>query len=148
MTLSEKINNDLKEAMKSKDNFKLGVVRMIKGAMQTFKPNPREELTDDDIIKIISRQIKMRKEAIVQFENAGREDLVSQNKREIEILNSYMPEELSIEELNKIIDRVFDNLKPTGIKDFGMVMKEISPMVQGKVDMSLVTKIIKEKLSI
>ena len=54
MTLSEKINNDLKEAMKSKDNFKLGVVRMIKGAMQTFKPNPREELTDDDIIKIIS----------------------------------------------------------------------------------------------
>ena len=59
-----------------------------------------------------------------------------------------MPEELSIEGLNKIIDRVFDNLKPTGIKDFGMVMKEISPMVQGKVDMSLVTKIIKEKLSI
>lgn len=103
--LAEKINNDLKEAMKNKDSFKLGVIRMIKGAMQLAKPNPREELTDDDVIQVISKQIKMRKDAIEQFEAAGREDLVLQNKKEIEILSSYMPEEMSLEELNKTIDK-------------------------------------------
>ena len=121
--LAEKINNDLKEAMKNKDSFKLGVIRMIKGAMQLAKPNPREELTDDDVIQVISKQIKMRKDAIEQFEAAGREDLVLQNKKEIEILSSYMPEEMSLEELNKTIDKVFEEVKPTSSKDMGLDRK-------------------------
>lgn len=146
MTLSEKINNDLKDAMKNKDSFKLGVIRMIKGAMQVAKPNPREELTDDDVINVISKQIKMRREAIPQFEEANREDLVLQNKKEIEILSAYMPEELSLEELNKIIDKVFEEVKPTSTKDIGIIMKSISPKVKGKADMSLVNKLIKERL--
>ena len=146
MTLSEKINNDLKEAMKNKDSFKLGVIRMVKGAMQLEKSNPRAELTDDDVIKVLSKQIKMRKESITQFENAGREDLVEQNKKELEILNSYMPEQLSLEELNKIIDKVFEEIKPTSIKDMGMIMKALSPLIKGKADMSLVNTIIKERL--
>ena len=146
MTLSEKINNDLKDAMKNKDSFKLGVIRMVKGAMQLEKPNPREELTDDDVIKVISKQIKMRKDAIGQFEAAGREDLVLQNQKEIEILTGYMPEQLSLEELNLIIDKVFDEVKPTSVKDMGMIMKNISPLVKGKVDMALVNKLIKERL--
>ena len=144
--LAEKINNDLKEAMKNKDSFKLGVIRMIKGAMQLAKPNPREELTDDDVIQVISKQIKMRKDAIEQFEAAGREDLVLQNKKEIEILSSYMPEEMSLEELNKTIDKVFEEVKPTSSKDMGLIMKHISPLVKGRADMSLVNKLIKEKL--
>jgi len=146
MTLSERINNDLKEAMKNKDSFKLGVIRMVKGAMQLEKPNPREELTDDDIIKVLSKQIKMRKESITQFEAAGRDDLVEQNKKEIEILNVYMPEQLSLEELNTIIDKVFDEVKPTSMKDMGMIMKSLTPLIKGKADMSLVNKIIKERL--
>lgn len=146
MQLSEKINNDLKEAMKNKDSFRLGVIRMIKGAMQLAKPNPREELTDDDIINVISKQIKMRKEAITQFETAGRSDLVLQNQKEIEILSSYMPEELSLDELNKIIDKVFDEVKPTSEKDIGLIMKSISPLVKGKADMSLVNKMVRERL--
>lgn len=146
MTLSEKINNDLKDAMKNKDSLKLGVIRMIKGAMQVAKPNPREELTDDDVINVISKQIKMRREAISQFEEANREDLVLQNKKEIEILSAYMPEELSLEELNKIIDKVFEEVKPTSTKDIGIIMKSISPKVKGKADMSLVNKLIKERL--
>ena len=146
MTLSEKINNDLKEAMKNKDSFKLGVIRMIKGAMQLEKSNPRAELTDDDVIKVISKQIKMRKESINQFEAAGRDDLVEQNKKEIEILNVYMPEQLSLEELNTIIDKVFDEVKPTSMKDMGMIMKSLTPLIKGKADMSLVNKIIKERL--
>ena len=122
--LAEKINNDLKEAMKNKDSFKLGVIRMIKGAMQLAKPNPREELTDDDVIQVISKQIKMRKDAIEQFEAAGREDLVLQNKKEIEILSSYMPEEMSLEELNKTIDKVFEEVKPTSSKRYGPYNEE------------------------
>lgn len=146
MTLSEKINNDLKEAMKNKDAFKLGVIRMVKGAMQLAKKNPREELTDDDVINVLSKQIKMRKEAIEQFESAGRSDLVEQNKKEIEILSSYMPEALSDEELNVILDKVFDEVKPTSQKDMGLIMKTVTPLVKGKADMSLVSKLIKERL--
>ena len=145
--LSEKINNDLKEAMKNKDSFKLGVIRMIKGAMQLEKPNPREELTDNDVIKVISKQIKMRKESIKEFEKAGRNDLVEQNEKEIEILNTYMPKQLSEEELNAVIDKVFDEVKPTSMKDMGIIMKTVTPLVQGKADMSEVSRIIKEKLS-
>ena len=146
MTLSERINNDLKEAMKSKDSFRLGVIRMVKGAMQLAKPNPREELTDDDVITVISKQIKMRNDSIKEFEAAGRSDLVEQNKKEIEILNTYMPKQLSEEELTEIIDKVFDEVKPTSQKDMGLIMKNISPLVKGKADMSLVNKLVKERL--
>ena len=144
--LAKKINNDLKEAMKNKDSFKLGVIRMIKGAMQLAKPNQREELTDDDVITVISKQIKMRNDSIKEFEAAGRSDLVEQNKKEIEILNTYMPKQLSEEELTEIIDKVFEEVKPTSQKDMGLIMKNISPLVKGKADMSLVNKLVKERL--
>lgn len=146
MTLSERINNDLKEAMKSKDSFRLSVIRMVKGAMQLAKPNPREELTDDDVITVISKQIKMRNDSIKEFEAAGRSDLVEQNKKEIEFLNTYMPKQLSEEELTEIIDKVFEEVKPTSQKDMGLIMKNISPLVKGKADMSLVNKLVKERL--
>ena len=146
MTLTERINNDLKEAMKSKDSFRLSVIRMVKGAMQLAKPNPREELTDDDVITVISKQIKMRNDSIKEFEAAGRSDLVEQNKKEIEILNTYMPKQLSEEELTEIIDKVFEEVKPTSQKDMGLIMKNISPLVKGKADMSLVNKLVKERL--
>ena len=146
MTLSERINNYLKEAMKSKDSFRLSVIRMVKGAMQLAKPNPRDELTDDDVITVISKQIKMRNDSIKEFEAAGRSDLVEQNKKEIEILNTYMPKQLSEEELTEIIDKVFEEVKPTSQKDMGLIMKNISPLVKGKADMSLVNKLVKERL--
>ena len=139
-------SNDLKEAMKSKDSFRLSVIRMVKGAMQLAKPNPREELTDDDVITVISKQIKMRNDSIKEFEAAGRSDLVEQNKKEIEILNTYMPKQLSEEELTEIIDKVFEEVKPTSQKDMGLIMKNISPLVKGKADMSLVNKLVKERL--
>ena len=146
MTLSEKINNDLKEAMKCKDSFRLSVIRMVKGAMQLAKPNPREELTDDDVVAVISKQIKMRNDSIKEFKSAGRDDLAEQNRREIEILNTYMPKQLTTEELTEIIDKVFNEVKPTSQKDMGLIMKNISPLVKGKADMSLVNKLVKERL--
>ena len=146
MTLAEKINNDLKEAMKNKDSFKLGVIRMVKGAMQLEKPNPREELTDDDVIKVISKQIKMRKESIAQFEAANRNDLVEQNKKEIAILEEYMPEQLSEEELNKIIDKVFLEVKPTSMKDMGKVMKVAKEKIGTRADGKEINEIVKSLL--
>ena len=147
MTLSERINNDLKEAMKNKDSFKLGVIRMIKGAMQLEKKDPRAELTDDEMIKVISKQIKMRNDAINEFKKADRQDLISQNEKEIEILNSYLPPKLSDEEVNKILDEAFSLVNPTSSKDMGKIMKEVSSKVAGRADMSVVSTLIRDRLN-
>ena len=110
MTLSERINNDLKEAMKSKDSFRLSVIRMVKGAMQLAKPNPREELTDDDVITVISKQIKMRNDSIEEFKKAGREELVEKTLGELEVLKKYLPEALSEDEVMGIINDAITKL--------------------------------------
>ena len=146
MTLLEKINGDMINYMKSKDNFSLGVIRMVKGALQLEKINKKRDLTDEEVISVIAKQIKMRNDSIKEFEDAGRSDLVEQNKKEIEILNTYMPKQLSEEELTEIIDKVFEEVKPTSQKDMGLIMKNISPLVKGKADMSLVNKLVKERL--
>lgn len=147
MTLLDTINNDMKNYMKEKDSFSLGVVRMVKGAIQLESINKKKELTDEEIISVISKQIKMRKDSIVEFEKGNRQDLVEQNKKEIEILNKYMPEQLSMEEINKIIDEAFLLLKPTSSKEQGLIMKEITPKLKGRADMSLVSGIIKDRLN-
>jgi len=143
----EKLNNDMKEAMKSKDTFTLGVIRMAKGAIQLETINKKKELDDNEVISILAKQIKLRKDSIVEFEKAGREDLVSQNNKEIEILEKYMPEPLSDEEINKIIEEVFAKVKPTSIKDLGTIMREITPIVSSRADMGMINKIIRDKLS-
>ena len=147
MTLLDTINNDMKNYMKEKDSFSLGVVRMVKGAIQLESINKKKELTDEEIISVISKQIKMRKDSIVEFEKGNRQDLVEQNKKEIEILNKYMPEQLSMEEINKIIDEAFLLIKPTSSKEQGLIMKEIAPKLKGRADMSLVSGIIKDRLN-
>ena len=147
MTLLDTINNDMKNYMKEKDSFSLGVVRMVKGAIQLESISKKKELTDEEIISVISKQIKMRKDYIVEFEKGNRQDLVEQNKKEIEILNKYMPEQLSMEEINKIIDEAFLLIKPTSSKEQGLIMKEITPKLKGRADMSLVSGIIKDRLN-
>ena len=147
MTLLEKINNDMITYMKNKDSFSLGVIRMVKGAIQLEKINKKRDLNDEEVIAVISKQIKMRNDSIKEFEKANRTDLVEQNQKEIAILNTYMPEQLSDEEVNKIIDEAFVKLNPTSSKDMGIIMKEISPKVKGKADMGKVNSIIKDKLA-
>lgn len=148
MSLQEKINEDLKVYMKSKDTFKLGVVRMVKGAVQLEKINlKREELSDDEIIKLISKQIKMRKDSIAEFTKAGRLDLVQQNEKEIDVLKEYMPEEMSEEEVINIINEAISSTGASNIKEMGKVMREVTPKVSGRFDMGRVSSIIKEKLN-
>ena len=145
--MRERILSDLVIAMKNKDKDTLAVLRMVKGAIQLEEINKKQELNDEDVIAVLSKQIKTRKESILEFEKAGRTDLIEQTTSEIEILNKYMPEQLSEEEIIKVIDEAFNNIKPEKPSDMGKLMGFVTPKLKGKADMSFVSKTIKEKLS-
>ena len=124
----------------------------VRGEVVIFKKdfeeiNKKQELNDEDVITVLSKQIKTRKESITEFEKAGRTDLVEQTKKEIEILNKYMPEQLSEEDVLKVIDEAFNELKPEKPSDMGKLMGFVTPKLKGKADMSFVSKTIKEKLA-
>ena len=144
--MREKILEDLKTAMKEQDKEKLAVIRMVKGAMQLEEINLKRELNDEEVISVIAKQIKTRKESILEFEKGNRTDLIEQTNKEIAILEEYMPEQLSEEEIEKEIEKVFDEVKPTTMKDMGIIMGKLKSLT-GKTDMSLVSKKVKEKLS-
>ena len=145
--MRERILNDLVSSMKNKDKETLTVLRMVKGAIQLEEINKKQELNDEDVIAVLSKQIKTRKESIVEFEKAGRNDLVTQTQGEIDILSKYMPEQLSEEDVLKVIDEAFDTLKPEKPSDMGKLMGFVTPKLKGKADMSFVSKTIKEKLA-
>ena len=144
--MKERLTEDLKAAMKSQDKTKLAVIRMVKAAIQMDEIAKKKELDDAEVVAILSKQIKTRKEAIVEFEKAGRTDLVDQNNKEIEILNAYMPKMMDETEIENLVKEVFAKVNPTGPNDIGKVMKEVAPLVKGKADMSLVNSIIKKNL--
>ena len=145
--MRERILNDLKEAMKAQDKEKLTVIRMVKGAIQMEELNVKHELNDDEVITIIAKQIKTRKESINEFEKGNRQDLIDKTESEIKILEEYMPEQLSVEEVNEVIEKVFAEVNPTGMQDMGKLMGKLNPILKGKTDMGLVSSIIKDKLS-
>ena len=144
--MREKILNDLKEAMLKQDKETLAVIRMVKGAMQMQELDKHAPLTDEEVIGVIAKEIKTRKESIVEFEKGNRSDLIEKTNKEIEILNKYMPEQLSDEEVAKIIDEAFATLNPTA-SDMGKVMGYITPKVKGKADLSSISRTVKERLS-
>ena len=145
--MRNKLLSDLTAAMKAQDKETLSVLRMVKGAIQLEEINLKHELNDDEFTTVVGRQIKTRKESIAEFEKAGRLDLAEQTKKEVEILNKYMPEQLSEEEVLKVIDEAFDTIKPQAQSDMGKLMGFVNPKLKGKADMSFVSKTIKEKLS-
>lgn len=146
--MNEKINNDLKEAMKSKDTFKLSVLRMLKSALQLEGIAKKHELTDDEVSSVIKKQVKLRKDSVAEYEKYGKTESVESLQEEITILSSYLPEEMSEDEIKTIVDSVIVEENPTSIKDMGKVMKAAGEKLAGKnADMSLVSKLVKEKLS-
>ena len=145
--MKQNLLNDLVAAMKSQDKETLSVLRMVKGAIQLEEINKKSELSDEDFIGVVSKQIKTRKESITEFEKAGRIDLVEQTQKEIEILNKYMPEQLSEEEVLKVIDEAFNTVNPQAQSDMGKLMGFVTHKLKGKADMSFVSKTIKEKLA-
>ena len=147
MNLLDKMKEDLISAMKENDKDKLTVLRMVKGAMQLEKINNKKEENEELLIDVVSKQIKMRKESISEFEKGNRTDLIDKTNKEIEILKEYLPEQLNEEEVNKIIDDVFNKVNPTSNKEMGLIMKEITPLLKGKTDMKKVSDKIKEKIN-
>lgn len=145
--MRQKILDDIINAMKNKDKETLTVLRMVKGAIQLEEINKKSELKDDEVIGVIAKQIKTRKESIAEFERGNRQDLIDQANKEINILEAYMPEQLSEEEVNKVIDSAFDKINPTAMSDMGKIMGLLTPELKGKADMSSVSKIVREKLS-
>ena len=139
----EKVNNDLVAAMKSGDKFTLSVLRMLKSAIIYEQTNgEKHELTDDDIMSVIKKQVKTRKTSMEEYLSYDRKDLANKLKKEIDILSKYLPEELT-----KIIDEIITELKPDGMKGMGMVIKAVSAKCGAAADMKKVSSIVKEKLS-
>lgn len=144
--MRDKILVDIKNAMKNQNKELLNVLRMVKGAMQLEEINKKHELTDEEMTALISKQIKTRKETLVDLEKSNRPELINQTQKEIAILEKYMPEMMSEEEINKIINQVFEEVNPNA-SDIGKIMGKLSPLMKGKADMSLVNKLVKEKMS-
>ena len=145
--MRERILNDLKTAMKNQDKDTLKVIRMVKGSMQLKEIELKHELNDDEVIDIISKEIKTRRDSIKEFEKGNRQDLVDSTVSEIEILEKYLPEQLSDEEVDSIIDDVFSKVEPKGMQDMGKVMGMVSSLGKGKTDLGQVSSKIKSKLS-
>lgn len=142
----EKINNDLKEAMKNQDKFTLSVLRMLKSTLQVEGISLKRELTDQDVLMVIKKNVKQRKDSIVEFEKYNKTDEIANLKKEIQVLEKYLPEELTEEQIDQEIENVFAIEKPTNMKDMGKIMKILTEKISTVADMSLVSKKVKEKL--
>lgn len=147
MDLVKELDKDIIEAMKAKDSTRLTTLRGVKGVMKLQSIDHKKEINDELLIDVVSKEIKTRNESIKEFEKGGRQDLIDKTQVEIEILNKYLPEQLTEEEIIEIIDRVFSEVNPTGIKDMGKVMGAVTPLVKGKADMGVVSGLIRQKLN-
>ena len=146
MSLSDKLAQDMKDALRAGDKIRLGVIRMLRAQLKNAAIERREELTEDEVISVLSSAAKMRKEAIEKFQEGNRQDLVDQEKAELEIIRSYMPEPLSEGDLSVLIEKAVHQAGAKGMGDLGLVMKQIMPQVRGRVEGGLVNSLVREKL--
>ena len=147
MSLKEKITEDMKSAMRSKESSKLGVIRLLLAAMKQKEVDERVDLNDDDILKIIEKMLKQRRDSIEAFSKANRKDLVDKEEFEVSFLQQYLPEQLKDSEIENIIDDVILVSGASTIKDMGLVMSSVKVKVAGKANMADVSQKIKNKLS-
>ncbi|ANB59838.1 GatB/YqeY domain-containing protein [Anoxybacteroides amylolyticum] len=147
MGLLERLNDDMKQAMKNKEKEKLSVIRMVKAALQNEAIKLGKTLSEDEELTVLARELKQRKDSLQEFENAGRSDLVDKTKEEIHILQLYMPKQLSEEELAEIIQQTIAEVGASSKADMGKVMGAIMPKVKGKADGSLVNKLVQQYLA-
>lgn len=147
MSLLERLNNDMKQAMKNKEKDKLSVIRMLKASIQNEALKQRQDLTDDEELTVLSRELKQRKDSLQEFENAGRSDLVDKVRTELVYVEAYMPQQLSEEGISKIVNETILEVNATSKADMGRVMGALMPKVKGKADGSLVNKLVQQHLS-
>ena len=147
MTLKQQITEDMKSAMRAQDSVRLGAIRLLLSAVKQREVDERIELTDADVIAVIEKMLKQRRDSIAAFEGAGRTDLADIEKFEVSVLQTYMPKQLSDDELNQIITQVIADSGATGAKDMGKVVVLVKPLVAGVADMGKVSGLIKARLS-
>lgn len=143
----EKLKKEIVDALKEKNTLKLQTLRGVKGDIDLQHINKKIEIDDALVIDVLSHQIKSRKESIIEFQKGNREDLVNKTNEEIELLQEYLPKQLSVDEIKGIINDAFLEINPTSMKDMGLIMKNVTPKLKGKADMAIVSEIIKERLS-
>ena len=145
--LKKRITDDMKLAMKAKDKQALKAVRMILGAIKQKEVDDRIELDDAQVMAVIQKMVKQRKDSISQFSDAGRTDLVEVEEAELVVINSYMPEQLSDEEVSAEVDKAIIDCGADSMKDMGKLMGMLKSQIDGQADMGLVSRLIKDKLS-
>jgi len=145
--LKKRITDDMKSAMKAKDRQALKAVRMILGAIKQKEVDDRIELDDAQVMAVIQKMVKQRKDSISQFSDAGRTDLVEVEEAELVVINSYMPKQLSDEEIAVAVEKAINDSGADSLKDMGKLMGILKAQLDGKADMGLVSRLIKDKLS-
>ena len=142
-----KINEDLLVAMKNKNTFELSVLRMLKSALQLEKIAKKEDLNDKEVINVLKKQVKIRKDSVQEYKKYNKNDVAETLEKEIDVIEKYLPQELGEDELKKIIEIAFQDVNPQSMKDMGLIMKNINEKLENKnADMSLVSKLVKERL--
>lgn len=146
MSLKEKLQDDWKNAMKSRDSFRANTISMAKAAVLMVEKSDGSKLDDEAVIAVLSKEVKQRRDAILEYEKGNRQDLIDDTKKEIEILLEYLPQQLTEEEIRKIVDDAVREVGATSIKDMGKIMAAIMPKTKGRADGKLVNVIVREYL--
>ncbi|WP_059052126.1 GatB/YqeY domain-containing protein [Paenibacillus senegalimassiliensis] len=146
MNLSERLNEDMKQAMRNQDKFKLSTIRMVRATIKNLEIDLKRTLNDNEVLDILSREIKQRKDALQEFEKAGRDDLAQQVKAEAEILAEYLPEQLSEEEIKVIVQQTIQETGASSKAEMGKVMSALMPKVKGLADGRLVNQVVQQLL--
>ena len=146
MTLKERVTEDMKAAMRAKDPARLSAVRLLLAAMKQKEVDERVELADADVLGIIDKMVKQRRESIAQYDKAARADLVAVEKFEIEVLSAYLPQQMGDAEVAQAIAAAVAESGASGVKDMGKVMALLKPRLAGRADMGKVSGLVKAKL--
>lgn len=147
MSLRQTISEDMKSFMRAKDMARLGAVRLLQAAIKQKEIDDQVELKDEDILSVIQKMLKQRKDSIEAYQKASRDDLIAQEELEVEVLNKYMPEQLSDDEVNEIVTTVIQEMNVSEMKDMGKVVGALKSKLSGKADMANVSKIVRSKLA-
>lgn len=146
MTTRDQLTVDMKTAMKSRDKVRLSTIRLLRSEMKNAEILKGEALTEEELVGLIARELKKRRESIDLYAQNGRDDLVEKESREAEILESYLPEQLSEEEIGRLVDEAIAQTGAAGVNEMGKVMAVLMPKTKGRADGSLVSRTVKAKL--
>jgi len=147
MGLLDRLQNEMKVAMKNKDRDRLSTIRMLISEIKKVQIDTKKDLSDEEIVKILQKYAKQRKDAIEQYKSAGREDLVEKEEKELKIVKEFLPEQLSENEIEKLVDETIQELNASSMKDMGKVMKAVMQKISGRAEGSIVSQIVKNKLN-